>query len=279
MEQMLMPKTWQQNMAYSSNHCTKHKYCFNGEEKTKLVQMMVIGGVEVCPRCETERETEKLKIAESARFKEMNEKKQYNIFLKQSIIADATLLNASFDTYKADTPEEINNKNTCLDITERLKDGQVFNCLLQGGAGVGKSHLSFSILQKLNESYLNTSSLFISVDEMIRLIKDSFSNKDSKYTEQYFVKLLSSVSVLCLDDLGSETGSITSEKTATDFVQRILYAVTSSRQDKVTITTTNLSSKHLFNMYDKKLVSRLLRNTKYVLFKETKDKRMTNVPF
>ena len=248
------------------------------EERTKAVQMMVIDGVEVCPRCETERETEKLKISESERFKEINEKKQYNIFFNQSIIADATLLNANFDTYKAETSEERNNKNLCLEITERLKAGQVFNCVLQGLQGSGKSHLAYSILQKLNESNLNTSSLFISVDEMIRLIKDSFSNKESKYTEQFFVKLLSSVTYLCLDDLGAETGAITSDKTASDFVQRILYAVTSSRQDKVTITTTNLSSEQLFNMYDKKLVSRLLRNIKSVVFEETKDKRMVSVP-
>ena len=114
---------------------------------------------------------------------------------------------------------------------------------------------------------------------MLRTIKDSFSNRESRYTERYFVDLLSKVDFLALDDIGAETGAIDTDKTATDFVQRVLYAITSTRQDKATIVTTNLNSEVLFKMYDKKLVSRLLRNPKYVLFKETKDKRLSNIPF
>lgn len=113
----------------------------------------------------------------------------------------------------------------------------------------------------------------------MRKIKDSFSNRQSKYTERYFVDLLSSVDFLVLDDVGAETGAIDTDKTASDFVQRILYAITTTRQDKATILTTNLSSEVLFKMYDKKLVSRLLKNPKYVLFKETKDKRLASIPF
>ena len=66
----------------------------------------------------------------------------------------------------------------------------------------------------------------------MRKIKDSFSNRQSKYTERYFVDLLSSVDFLALDDVGAETGAIDTDiKTASDFVQRILYAIT--LQDKI----------------------------------------------
>jgi DNA replication protein DnaC len=123
------------------------------------------------------------------------------------------------------------------------------------------------------------SCLFVSIDAMLRKIKNSFNDKESRFTEEYFNKLLSNVDFLVLDDLGAETGAIDTSKTATDFVQRVLYGITNTRQDKATILTTNLDSKTLFSMYDKKLVSRLFRKPKYVIFKESKDKRTSNIPF
>ncbi|GIN96058.1 hypothetical protein J6TS1_19280 [Siminovitchia terrae] len=65
----------------------------------------------------------------------------------------------------------------------------------------------------------------------MRVIKDSFSNKESRYTENCFVELMSKAAYLALDDIGVETGAIGTDKIATDFVQRVLYAITTTRQD------------------------------------------------
>ncbi|QNG61782.1 ATP-binding protein [Bacillus sp. PAMC26568] len=274
-----MPKTLQNNMVLTSNYCEKHTYIKSGQEHVKKIKMMIINNKEVCPRCESEKLEEELRLEVQKKHDEAFEKRKYNTLFSKSILDDNTILLATLDNYQATEKEEIENKRICFDIVERLKKGQVFNVFLQGVQGAGKSHLGYSMLQALNESGLDFSCLYVNAEVMLRLIKDSFNNHESKYSEQYFVDLLSSVDFLVLDDIGAETGAIDTNKTATDFVQRILYAVTSSRQDKVTITTTNLSSATLFSMYDKKLVSRLLRNPKYVIFKETKDKRMSNIPF
>ncbi len=266
-------------MIFHSEYCQEHTYIKNGQETINPIQKMVIEGQVICPRCELEKEQQALTNKVQAYYDDIQGQKIYNTFFNKSIITDRTILSAAFENYETSIQEEIQNKNTCLEIAERLKSGQIFNTFLQGIQGTGKSHLAYSILRKINDAQLNKSCLFVNVEDMMRKIKDSFSNRESRYTERYFVDLLSKVDFLALDDIGAETGAIDTDKTATDFVQRVLYAITSTRQDKATIVTTNLTSEVLFKMYDKKLVSRLLKNPKYVLFKETKDKRLSNIPF
>lgn len=278
MEQISVPPMLQKSMEFHFSYCELHTYRKNGQDIIKPVQKMVINGKVICPRCEVEKETLKLKEQEQARYEEVQKKKIYNILYNSSVLEDNTILNASFETFFATCDEEIANKAVALEVVERLKDGQVFNTIFQGNAGTGKSHLAFSILKELNESHIG-SCLYINVGAMLRKIKDSFNNKNSKFTESYFVELLSKVKFLALDDIGAETGAIDTDKTATDFVQRVLYAITTTRQDKATIITTNLASKTLFNMYDSKLVSRLFKRPKYIIFKYSKDKRMSEIPF
>ena len=239
---------------------------------------MEIDGKIICPRCELDKanvEFEK-KIQEEVKLEqaEMN----YNTLLKKSIIEDETLLKARIHNYMTREKEEITNKHTIENAVRDYLKGEPFNLVLQGNAGVGKSHLAYAVLHELNETK-KYSCLFISIEAMLRKIKASFNDKQSRYTEEYFNRLLSEVDYLVLDDLGAETGAISTDKTATDFVQRVLYGIATSRQSKSTILTTNLSSETLFNMYDKKLVSRLLKNPRIVVFKTTKDKRINTLGF
>ena len=97
--------------------------------------------------------------------------------------------------------------------------------------------------------------------------------------EHYFDNLLSEVDVLVMDDLGAEVGNIDTDKTASDFVGRILRNITTSRQDKVTIYTTNLSSADLKHVYDEKTVSRMFRRLQPIVFKETQDMRQKDWGF
>ncbi|MCK6203956.1 ATP-binding protein [Bacillus infantis] len=283
MEKLSIPQALRKNITFHSSYCEKHTYRKNGEDVVNPVQRMEINGQVVCPRCEVDKDNQKIEAEQQEKYKELLASKQesdrpYHVLRNKSILTDHTLLEATFENFTVECEEERKNKEDMLDAAARLQDGQVFNVILQGKQGTGKSHLSYSLLRHLNEAS-ECSCCFVSIDEMLRKIKDSFNNKESKYTESYFVDLLSNVKYLVLDDLGAETGAIDTEKTATDFVQRVLYAVASSRQDKATILTTNLDSKTLFRMYDKKLVSRLLRSPKFILFKDSKDKRISNLPF
>jgi len=278
LEKISVPQSLRNKMEFHSSYCELHTYFRGKEELVNPIQKMVVNGNIVCPRCEVEKETRKLEEAEKERYRQLLQREKYNLLYNQSVFLDETIKEATLDNYKAAIPEERNNKQTIMECLKRLKEGEVFNIIFQGNPGAGKSHLAYGLLRELNESG-KTTSLFVSIESMIRLIKETFNNKSSKYTEQYFIDLLSSVDYLALDDLGAETGAINTDKSATDFVQRVLYAVATSRQNKPTFITMNLTGQTLFKMYDSKLVSRLLKKPKYILFKETQDKRITEVPF
>ncbi|MED4718632.1 ATP-binding protein [Bacillus badius] len=284
MRRIEMPNSLQKTMAFHSSYCEKHTYRKNGKDVVKPIQRMIVDGEVVCPNCELEAVTAKTEEVEREKYLQTEYKmsegqKKKRVFKRDSVVTDETILNARFSNYREDGTEEAENKRSMIEVAERLKAGQVFNTILQGNQGAGKSHLAYAALEEINQSDLEVSCLFISIEEMMRLIRDSFGNKDSKYTENYFVELLSSADYLVLDDLGAETGAIDTDKQATNFVQRVLYAITNARQNKATIITTNLSSQSLFSIYDKKLVSRLFKKPNFILFKETKDKRMLNLPF
>jgi DNA replication protein DnaC len=266
-EKIQLPKIGRMKMDFHSSSCEEHK-----------VQKIVFKGEIHCPRCFLDNENKKMQQQAQADYDRYFQNKVYNTLSRDSILEDRTLLEARFDTYLVSEQEERENKNIVLECLERYKQGEVFNLILQGKQGTGKSHLAYSTIYELNE-IRDKSCLFVSIDAMLRKIKNSFNDKESRFTEEYFNKLLSNVDFLVLDDLGAETGAIDTSKTATDFVQRVLYGITNTRQDKATILTTNLDSKTLFSMYDKKLVSRLFRKPKYVIFKESKDKRTSNIPF
>lgn len=255
------------NMIYHSSQCETHN-----------ISNMVIDEKIICPRCEKEKADQELSKKISAEYAQAMMDQKYNTLLSKSILEDKTLLAARIDNYLVSDLEEIKNKQAVSKCVQRYKAGEKFNLILQGKQGTGKSHLGYATLFEINETR-SQSCCFVSVDAMIRKIKGTFNDKESKYTEDYFIRLLSEVDFLVLDDLGAETGAIDSDKKASDFVQRVLYGATNARQDKSTIITTNLGGETFINMYDKKLISRLLKNPEFIIFKETKDKRQMKLPF
>lgn len=251
---------------WTSNSCEIHE-----------ISKMIVNEKEVCPRCECERMNDEFAERVNAEIHGNLEKQKQNNLETKSLVQDKTLLKASLKSFVVKTQEEHTNKSEAMKCLDKYKKGQKFNLWFNGKPGVGKSHLAMSILKELNG--LDTSCLFIDIDEMLRKIRNSFSNKESPYTEQYFIDLLSEVDFLVLDDLGAETGNIDTDKQASDFTSRVLRAVINARQDKATIITTNLASEKLLNMYDPKLISRMMKNLQSIVFKETKDKRLKNVGF
>lgn len=262
----------------TSEICYEHETQVNGKIYVKEIKKVSYNGEVFCPLCERERTTQELSEQEDMKIKNAMSKRNYNVFHNQTIVTDIDLLEASFTNYEATEPEEIANKKKATDIFTKYRAGGVFNTWFTGLPGVGKSHLAMSILRNLNEKgEKDKSCLFVSVDEMLLLIRDSFGNNESRYTEHYFVDLLSSVDFLVLDDLGAETGGTGTKKQATDFTLRVLYAIANGRQNKSTIVTTNLSRNALVSMYDPKLVSRLMRNQVRISFANTVDKRLGNI--
>lgn len=257
-----------------------HELTVNGVLQKKEVRMMLIEGEAVCPICERDKKNEEMKNHYDEKFEAVKKRGSYIVFEKESILTDVNLLHQSFGSYEAIEKEEIANKEKATDSYLRYKSGQTFNTWFVGGPGVGKSHLAMSILRNLNENgERNKSCLFVSVDELLLRIRASFNDKETWYTEENCINLLSRVDYLVLDDLGAETGGSETDKAATDFTLRVLYAIANGRQDKSTIVTSNLTRPQLYDMYDSRLISRLMRDTHLIRFKETRDKRVKKVDF
>lgn len=261
----------------SDDRCYNHK---NYEEDGVARVLNPITNKMTCPLCfrEQQGKVDMQAATDVAIEWKLNEK--YNALHRDSIVSDNTLLKASFETLADNGPEAHRNASKALELSNAIIDGGTMNIVLQGKAGVGKSHLAYSILRRVNEMSGKTRScVFVDVSKMFVLIRGTFDNKESKYTEHYFDRLLSECDVLVMDDIGAEVGNISTDKQASDFVGRILRNILTGRQDKVTIYTTNLSSAELEHVYDEKTVSRMFRNVKPIVFKETKDMRKKNWGF
>lgn len=213
-------------------------------------------------------------------FQELAKSRMKSYLRNKSILSDKTLLDSGFKNYiTTNEPEAKANLQRMVNVVKRYQQGEVFNTWLMGKPGVGKSHLAMASLVNLNEtSEDGKKCLYISISSMLRKIRAGFNrpkySEPYPYTEEYFIELMGEVDFLVIDDIGSETGSIGTDKTATDFVHRVLYDVTDIRQGKSTIFTTNLSWEELGKMYDGKIISRAKSNLEVIAFTETTDKRL-----
>lgn len=239
---------------------------------------MIINGQSICPRCQLDAENERFEKQVQQEIEESQQRIKYNVLGSRSLVQDESIRQATFDSFIDSGGEERSNKQRALQFVESYQRGEQFNLWIQSQiTGVGKSHLAMSILKALNS--LEVSCLFIDIDEMLRKIRASFDNPDSIYTEAYFIDLCTKVDFLVLDDLGAETGDIDTKKRASDYTSKILRAIMNGRQMKSTIITTNLTSHRLNEIYDRKVISRMMTNLQTITFKTANDKRIERLNF
>ena len=192
----------------------------------------------------------------------------------KSLLLDETIKTATFENFNIETDEEQQAFEFAKNLAEFYKKGGQGNSFMSGPAGSGKSHLSMAILKYYLESGEKTA-LFVSYSHVVRLIKDSFNNRDSVYTQNNIMSLLTNVDLLVMDDIGSENNS--------DFSEELLTDVLDGRIS--TIITTNMSSEELRGnvnkkgRYNQRTASRMFRGIggKAFNFKGIKDKRV--LPF
>lgn len=233
----------------------------------------------VCISCVKEKVDKKESAIVKKEVERDHKRKTIDVLKKDSIVFDDDILTATFDNFDVTNEETEKAKEQArMAAYQYLDKNNKFNTLLTGTPGTGKSHLAMSILKAVNDNAKEpTSCLFISTNELMRRIKDSFNNKDSFYTENRMIELLSNVDLLVLDDLGSESVFRSNNiNEATNYTQNVLFGVLDRR--KRTIITTNLNSQELAEIYNEKIVSRICKNlSEETLIKfttETKDKRL-----
>lgn len=246
---------------------------------------MQVNGKWQCTLCATQEFRREAETEETEKSINADRKRRTRALNDLSVYRDNTLRGATFDKYMADTrfnDEVRNNKQKAQQLAERLSNGEVLNVFIQSNeTGVGKSHLAMAILEYVNSTpdaiAVGKECVFLEMANIYDLVLDSMGDDDSKYTLMYFSEMAKRADLLVLDDLGAEIGNINTNKQASDFASRFFRSLVDARQDKSTIYTTNLSSAKLGEVYDRKVVSRVLRGTKakdgFVIFKETKDLR------
>ena len=241
---------------------------------TKLVSFG--GRTPFCPICQRIKidEEEKLRVSNAAQSH--HRRKTFEVLEKDSIIGDQLLKKATFGNYIPDNDETKNAlRRSQLFAGEYLSADKNFNTIFTGLPGSGKSHLAMSMLKFINTNAdPMMSCLFISVNDLLRMVKDSICNTKSVYTEENMIRLLTDADVLVLDDLGSESSFKRDTSESSEYNQRLLFAILNARSR--TIITTNLSSQQLEEIYNPKIVSRIYRGVEGHVIKftkATKDKR------
>ncbi|GEO70507.1 ATP-binding protein [Levilactobacillus acidifarinae] len=237
---------------------------------THHIPMIRLPGKEpFCPECQKEKIAQRnQKVTQDAETY-WHRRKTTDVLSRDSIFDDPDLKTATFGTYdKAASPEAETNWNMARKIAYDYLAGAKYNTLFTGLPGRGKSHLALAMLKAINENAKTpVSCLFVSINELMRLIKSSFDYPDSKYTEQNMVDLLGTVDFLVLDDLGSESSFQRASREASEFTQNVLFGVLNRRNR--TIVTTNLNSRELSAIYNPKLLSRIEKGIKGHIVKFT----------
>lgn len=281
MEKMTIPNTFKTLIRpTNTDQCERHPD----------QQMIETPGGIVCLSCQREkRDREDLEFGRRSLLSDRS-RETVGVLESKSIIVDDTVSAASIENYRVEHPEHERILAEIKSIANDFVKGYRGNVWLVGDPGAGKSHAAMSILKavntfgktKLQKAFDNDepihdkgfSCLFITIDEMFREIKNSFNDRESMFTEHYFVDLCSSVDLLVIDDLGAESGSMSRANEASNFTQTVLYGITNARQNKATIITTNLTTNQRAKKYDQKMLSRLRRGNREVVFVEMPDMRV-----
>lgn len=244
--------------------------------ETHHIAKMKYQGEWVCPRCFLEVEHEKLRSKKQAEYNKIKANEKKIVFEKESLLADHSITKASFETYKPTSQESTQNLQLAKRAADDYITGRIFNLIMAGNCGAGKTHLAYSIgkyLQAHNEEVI-----FITLSELLRKIRSTF-NKDSSVTEDDIITRMVEIPYLIIDDLGAELGALDGTEQANRFVNTRLFSILDGRQGKPTIITTNLTGKKIEVAYDERSVSRMFTNYRYIVFKDTKDFRRKPMPF
>ena len=244
-------------MEQSKEWCDKHQ--------CQMVKIAKTGAV-ICPQCNKE---ERLNFEEqkAQASYERNEEKKRIYYLEDFSLMDNELKNATFDNFKADTPERQADLDFIKKEAREYIKGAQNNIVLIGDCGVGKSHLAYSAVKAISD-YNKKLATVINVVDLVAKVKEDFS------LESYYTNLLSGkdkhdqIEYLVLDDLGTEKTS--------EWSSNLIYSILNKRTN--TIITTNLTPPEIQRRYGKRIFSRVFKGVgqEHVYqFKNRTDERMS----
>lgn len=166
----------------------------------------------------------------------------------------------NFDTFSLEYyPEKTrkamkDNLDSCRDYAERFDGKSGESLLFVGSTGLGKTHLSSAIAQKVIEKGFSV--VYDSAQNVLATFeRDRFSQSITKPSDKYF-----NCDLLIIDDLGTE---LRGTSAASYFYTLINSRLVASRS---VIISTNLSPTALRQQYEERFVSRLFGEYNVFIF-------------
>ena len=191
--------------------------------------------------------------------------KQYNMNkLKDENFSTFTDIYYSEDIkeeYKSKvSPKENINRihKSAIEFCRNIENDKQLNLLFVGNTGLGKTFLSNSIAYELiNNGYTAVYQTSSSLMDIV--IKYRFTLNKTKEDDENYNRILES-DLLIIDDLGTETVN------TMKFTELFNIINTRILNDKKMVISTNLSLEKLYELYDERIVSRLIGDFKICRF-------------
>lgn len=223
-----------------------------------------------CPQCDLEKlELLQLDFDRKAQAEIKNRK------FRENSLVSPKMWDCTFDSFVAEEESrEAEMKKRVAKAAEAFAMKKVpHNAVLYGQPGAGKSHLAMAMMQQIHRTSGQTMA-FINISRLFSRLKNSFDDPSEYWTKEKALQIMTSVDLLCIDDLGTESSMGRYGQEATKWAQDIIYDVLEN-QDRIIITT-NLSEKEMKRVYDAKIFSRIFANSKNTRFDFTgiSDKRI-----
>lgn len=193
------------------------------------------------------------KMIEAGKLAEKQRKqKAVNRIFRQSTV-NASIKDATVRNYKPKNKDQEKAKSTAIEYVRTFSTDNPKSLILQGSYGTGKSHLAYAIAKAVKKEGYSVA--FMHIPMLMERIKATY-NRESIETTDELVKLLSSIDLLVLDDVGVENTEHTLNK---------LFSIVDNRTGKNNIFTTNFSDKELNqNMNWQRINSRMKHNARTV---------------
>lgn len=185
-----------------------------------------------------------------------------NSFLtKRSLYNEENVLDHTFNQVKPVSDDFVKLAKKAREIAKEYAEGERFNTILSGRAGAGKTMLAVCILNFVSKnSKKPTNCLFISSSELSDLAYSQYNREEYDRQARYhqLFKDVKDCDVLVLDDLGTESSMQYHSSEASNTIQKALFRIGDLMQKKALIITTNNTEQQLEDIYNQKIVSRLL---------------------
>lgn len=212
-------------------------------------------------------------------WRKENARHNFNRVYRKSLWTGNQPVKFTFADWKTD--KQVDKKqaaeigNRAWTLAKMIANGQNMNVYLAGKPGTGKTSLALAMVDKIrNES--GKTALFVSTDALAELYSRRFDDQATQNRLYELIDLMQGnrqlkidpVDVLVLDDFGTEGGMRTDTKSQVRVdMQKGLFSVADARFGKfTTIVTTNNKTSELQEMYNEKLLSRLItRNPEHRL--------------